>query len=196
MPLGGPSAAVPTGAHAGGQPVAAPASVGQVFHSTQPAASSAAPATPEQTFLAQTDQLQHQISNGRGANGSVISGRPIPLELSSNLLPVMPPGGHLTVVGPNGATTQVTTPTQPAATSPIAAATVPNPAAAMMAPGGAAGFTPVPAQPPAPTSPIAQKMMDALAKYQQLKQQEEQQNQQNNADPNAPNPAQKLDLAF
>ena len=56
-----------------------------------------APATPEQAFLTQNSQFQRQISQGRGSNGAVLNDHPVPLELSSNLLPVMPAGGHLSL---------------------------------------------------------------------------------------------------
>jgi hypothetical protein len=135
-----------------------PVAMNQLFRSPPPAAP-AAPTTPEQAFLAQNAQLQRQVSNGRGSNGTVLNSHPVPLELSSNLLPVLPPGVHLTA---------------PAA----APATSPAPAAP---PASAA---------PADANPIAQKMLDALNKYEQMKRQEEQED--SSGTPGSPH----LDLAL
>ncbi|HEY3918501.1 MAG TPA: hypothetical protein VGL83_11950 [Stellaceae bacterium] len=122
-----------------------PVAMNQLFRSPPPAA----PATPQQNFLAQTAQFQRQLTNGRGTNGAVLNNRPVPLELSSNLLPMLPPGAHLA--------------------SPAA-----SPAAASPAPAsGQASATP-PGNPPTAANPIAQKMLDALNKYELLKKQEEQ----------------------
>jgi hypothetical protein len=125
----------------------------QLFRSPPPAAPAppttpTSPATPEQAFLSQNAQLQRQISNGRGSNGAVLNSRPVPLELSSNLLPVLPPGAHLTTPAPAQAAS-------PALAPVLAAPPPPN--------GAAAG-----------SNPIAQKMLDALNKYEQMKRQEEQ----------------------
>jgi hypothetical protein len=125
---------------------AQPVAMNQLFRSAPPA-----PATPEQTFTAQASQFQRQISEGRGTNGAVLNNHPVPLELSSNLLPVMPAGGHLTL-GPSVAAEagQAVAPSQAQASTP------------------AAGAAP-------DRNAIAQKMLDALNKYEQLKKQEEQQ---------------------
>src|SRR5262249_38093160 len=108
--------------------------------------------------------FQRQISQGRGSNGAVLNNRPVPLELSSNLLPVMPAGGHL-AIGSNVA----------------ADAGKPNGQAQALNP--AAGAAP-------DQNAIAQKMIDALNKYEQLKKQEEQQDKAEKAD------QPKLDLAL
>jgi hypothetical protein len=110
------------------------------------------PATPEQAFLAQTAQFQHQIDQGRGANGAVLNHHPVPLELSSNLLPTLPPNARVIM---------------PAAPAPAPAAKpAAAPSQAPAAPAASAAAAP---------NPIAQKMIDALNKYEQLKRQEEQQ---------------------
>jgi hypothetical protein len=134
----------------------------QLFRSAPPAA---AP-TPEQTFAAQAAQFQHEISQGRGSNGAVLNNRPVPLELTSNLLPVMPSGGHLSL-GPGVA------PQAGQTSSPASATTAsPGQSAPQLAPGQVAGQ----AQASKPDqSAIAQKMIDALNKYEVLKKQEEQQ---------------------
>ena len=134
-----------------GQPVA----MNQLFRSTP-----AAPATPEQAFMSQASQFQRQVSQGRGNN------RPVPLELSSNLLPVMPAGGHL-ALGANAPTDAGKTnaaPSQAQASTPGANAPDQN--------------------------AIAQKMIDALNKYEQLKRQEEQRDSAEKAD------QAKVDLAL
>jgi hypothetical protein len=147
-----------------------------LFRSAQPPA---AASTPEQTFAAQAAQFQHQISQGRGSNGAVINNRGVPLELSSNLLPVMPAGGRLSL-GPGVAASaagQGAAPTPSTQTTPGQA--VPgqtaNPGQALAGKPGANG---APDQ-----SAIAQKMIDALNKYQVLKKQELQQDSSGKADP-------------
>jgi hypothetical protein len=149
----GQAALAPAAKPAAAQPVA----MNQLFRSP-PAAAPAS--TPEQSFIAQNSQLQRQISSGRGSNGAVINNRPVPLELSSHLLPVMPAGGHLSL---------------PAATSAgtAAPAQAPKPGDAAIDP-----------------NPIAQKMLDALSKYEQLKRQEK---QEDKVDPGTPS---KLDLSL
>lgn len=127
-----------------------PVAMNQLFQSAPPAPA----ASPQQTFLSQTAQFQRKLANGRGTNGAVLNDHPVPLQLSSNLLPMVPPGAHL--VGPASVAA-------PAASSTGQAAAVPGQAPAM------AGANPPPA-----ASPIAQKMLDALDKYEQLKKQEEQ----------------------
>jgi hypothetical protein len=151
--LGTPSvAAAPTAV------AATPAGQAALAPAAKPAAAPAS--TPEQSFIAQNSQLQRQISSGRGSNGAVINNRPVPLELSSHLLPVMPAGGHLSL---------------PAATSAgtAAPAQAPKPGDAAIDP-----------------NPIAQKMLDALSKYEQLKRQEK---QEDKVDPGTPS---KLDLSL
>jgi len=143
-----------------GEPVA----LNQLFRSLPPTAPAA---TPEQRFLAQSAQFQRQVSNGRGTNGAVLNDHPVPLELSSNLMPVLPPGAR---------------PVTPAQRQ----AAVPNPGPAQAAVPGAAASTPAPADP----NPIAQKMLDALAKYEQLKKQEDQ------SDSSTPPVPPKVDLSL
>ena len=134
------------------------APMNRLFRSPPPTGS----ATPEQAFLTQNSQFQRQISQGRGSNGAVLNDHPVPLELSSNLLPVMPAGGHLSL-GP----------------------TVAAPAAA----GPAQASKPASGEAPDQKA-IAQKMIDALNKYEQLKKQEQQQDSTQKAD------QQKVDLAL
>lgn len=128
-----------------------PVAMNQLFQSAPPASAT----SPQQTFLSQTAQFQRQLNNGRGTNGAVLNDHPVPLQLSSNLLPVVPAGAHL--VGPAPVAT-------PAASGSGQAGT-----AASQAP-APAGANPAPAP-----NPIAQKMLDALDKYEQLKKQEQQQ---------------------
>jgi hypothetical protein len=140
--------------------------------------SAPAPAmTPEQTFANQTAAFQRAISQGRGTNGAVLNNRPVPLQLSSNLLPVMPAGGHLTL-GPGvaaeaGQSTSPASATTPATTSGQAQAATPAASPAAAAP--AANKAP-------DQSAIAQKMIDALNKYEVLKKQEEQEDSTRKAD--------------
>jgi hypothetical protein len=144
-------AAVPT------QPVA----MNQLFRSAPQK-----PATPEQAFTAQALQFQRQISQGRGSNGAVLNSHPVPLELTGNLLPVVPVGGHLALgSGVAGQAGQAKASDQVQASQP--------------APGSA------PDQ-----NAIAQKMMDALNKYEQLKRQEEQRDNSEKASQT------KLDMAL
>jgi hypothetical protein len=142
-----------------------------LFRSAQPPA----PTTPEQTFAAQAAQFQHQISQGRGSNGAVINNRGVPLELSSNLLPVMPPGGHLSV-GPGMAA--------PAGQGAASTQTAPGQAALGQTANSGQALAPKPGANGAPDqNAIAQKMIDALNKYQVLKKQELQQDSSGKADP-------------
>jgi hypothetical protein len=94
----------------------------------------------------------------------VLNNHPVPLELSSNLQPVMPAGGHL-ASGPGVASAAGPTSSQAQALK--------------SGPGSAPN-----------QSALAQKMIDALNKYEQLKRQEA---QQDNAD--KPDQA-KVDLAL
>jgi hypothetical protein len=145
---------------------AEPVAMNDLFRSAPPA-----PASPEEAFTSQASQFERQISQGRGTNGAVLNNRGVPLELSSNLLPVMPTGGHL-ALGPSVAAEpgQAKTPAAAASSQaqalPPAAATAPD------------------------QNAIAQKMLDALNKYEQLKKQEEQQDRADKAD------QAKLDLSL
>lgn len=136
-----------------------PVAMNQLFQS----APAAAPATAQQAFLAQTAQFQRQLANGRGNNGAVLNDHPVPLQLSSNLLPMVPPGAHLVGPAPVAA---------PAAsgTGQAAAVTSQAPAQASAGPATAA-------------NPIAQKMLDALDKYEQLKKEEQQQDSAGSGNP-------------
>ena len=87
-----------------------PVAMNNLFRSAPPSPA----ATPEQSVLAQNAQFEHEISQGRGTNGAVINGRPVPLDLSSNLLPTVPAGAHI-VMPPRQAA-------PPASSSPPAAA--------------------------------------------------------------------------
>lgn len=144
---------------------AQPVAMNQLFRSAAPANA----ATPEQAFAAQASQFQRQIGQGRGTNGAVLNNHPVPLELSSNLLPVMPAGGHL-ALGPGVAAEAG----QANATAPAS---------------GQAQGSPATAKAPDQNA-IAQKMIDALNKYQQLKKQEDQQDSASKAD------QAKLDLSL
>ena len=105
------------------------------------------PATPEQNFLAQNAQFQRQLSGPRPDSGPAPNNRPVPLELTGNPLPNFQPKPI-----------PLARPAAPApATSPVAA----MPAA------GQPGDGPV-------TNPIAQKMIDALDKYERMKKQQDQ----------------------
>ncbi len=161
---------------AGTQAPAQPVAMGDLFRSAPPAN---APATPEQNFLAQNAQFQKAITTGRGASGSVISGRPVPLELSSNLLPSVPANARIVM---------------PPSSAPASSAPAGSPAAS---PAGQPVQTQAPAANGAPAAdtpnPIAQKMLDALNKYEQLKKQEEQEDSANQANQTAPA---KVDLSL
>ena len=124
------------------------------------------PATPEQAFTSQASQLQRQLSQGRASNGAVLNNRPVPLELSSNLLPLMPAGGHL-ALSSNG----------------VAQANTPSTAAQAQATKLDPDNTP-------DRNALAQKMIDALNKYEQLKKQEKQGDNAERAEPA------RLDLAL
>jgi hypothetical protein len=134
--------------------------------------------TPEQAFGNQAAAFQRQISQGRGTNGAVLNNHPVPLELSSNLLPVMPSGGHL-ALGADVAPAAPQAGQQPGQPSANPAALPASPAQATK-PGAA----------PPDQKAIAQKMMEALDKYEQLKKQEQQQDSGQKADPA------KLDLSL
>jgi hypothetical protein len=110
----------------------------------------AAPATPEQNFLAQNSQLQRQLTGTRPETGQVMNNRPVPLQLTGN------PMGSVR--------TTPATPIRPAAVSPTLIS------------------TPAPDNAPV-TNPVAQKMLDALDKYERLK---KKQDQEDSAKDNAP----------
>jgi hypothetical protein len=110
----------------------------------------AAPATPEQNFLAQNSQLQRQLTGTRPETGQVMNNRPVPLQLTGN------PMGSVR--------TTPATPIRPAAVSPTPIS------------------TPAPDNAPV-TNPVAQKMLDALDKYERLK---KKQDQEDSAKDNAP----------
>ena len=109
--------------------------------------STAAPATPEQNFLAQNAQFQRQLSGPRPEAGQAPNNRPVPLELTGNPLPNFQPR-PIPLARP-------ATPAQ--GTSPVAAV----PAAGQPENGSV-------------TNPIAQKMIDALDKYERMKKQQDQ----------------------
>ena len=107
-----------------------------------PPAPAANQPTAQQQFLAQAARLQRQSTTVETADGRTLSNRPIPLELTGNLVP--PNRLALTPhVTPNLATP---------ASQHAAAATSAAPA----------------------LNPIAQKMLDALDKYERLKKQQTQ----------------------
>jgi hypothetical protein len=129
--------------------------------------------TPEQSFANQTGAFQRQISQGRGTNGAVLNSRPVPLQLTSNLLPVMPAGGQLTLGPAVAAEAGQTTGTSPAAITATPATTSTT----------GQGQAAAPAASKAPDqNAIAQKMIDALNKYKVLKKQEEQQDSSEKTD--------------
>ena len=47
----------------------------------------AQPASPEQKFLAQTARFQRQLTTTEATDGRVLNNRPVPLELTGNLMP-------------------------------------------------------------------------------------------------------------
>ena len=111
----------------------------------------AAPATPEQNFLAQNAQLQRQLTGTRPETGQVVNNRPVPLQLTGNPMPNARP-----------APTPAMRPAAVSPTTPIAT-TAPDNASV--------------------TNPVAQKMLDALDKYERLKKKQE---QDDSAKDNAP----------
>lgn len=110
-----------------------------------------------QSYLALDAQFQRQMRQGRGSNGQVLNDHPVPLELTSGLLPVNHP---------------LTVPIRPA---PVA-----------LAKPGTSAVAANPAANAAPLNPIAQKMLDALDKYDQMKKKEDQQNQSGSLQQRAP----------
>jgi len=111
----------------------------------------AAPATPEQNFLAQNSQLQRQLTGTRPETGPVMNSRPVPLQLTGNPLASVRPTPALPL-----------RPTTASPATPIATATSDNASV---------------------TNPVAQKMLNALDKYERLKKKQE---QDDSAKDNAP----------
>lgn len=148
-----------------------PVAMNQLFQSPSPAAAG----TPEQTFLAQNALFQRQITNARGTDGRVLNNRPVPLELSSNLLPVVPAATPSAKPGAGASQPGAGTPTanSPPADSPTAHS--PTGSALSGVSGGTSGAQPGggAANPATDPNPIAQKMLDALNKYEQLKKEQE-----------------------
>lgn len=99
-------------------------------------------ASPEQNFVAQNSRFQRQLTTTRATNGQTLNNRPIPLELSNNLMPA----NRLAL----------TPPVRPIVAAPAAGAAT-----------AAAAESPT-------TNPIAQKMLDALDKYEKMKKKQEQ----------------------
>ncbi len=116
-----------------------------------PPALAAPAASPEQNFVAQNAQFQRQLANSRPASGQVLNSRPVPLELSGNLLPLTRPA-------PSPVSKPAVQPQAPSLSAPQSA---PGNATATPSANGAA-------------NPIAQKMLDALDKYERMKKQQKQ----------------------
>lgn len=57
-----------------------------LYRSAPAAPAATAPASPEQNFLAQNSLFQRQLTSARTESGQVLNNRPVPLQLSSNLL--------------------------------------------------------------------------------------------------------------
>lgn len=112
-----------------------------------PAAQPAA-AAPEPSPNAQSIPLQRQFGNTSAANGQTLNSRPVPLELSSNLLPVAKPAMP----------TRSIVPPQPVPPSATASNNAGTPNA------------------------IAQKMLDALDKYERMKKQQSQEDSAKDSD--------------
>lgn len=110
--------------------------------------------TPEQRFLAKSAQFQRQMTTTRTADGRVLNNRPIPLELSGNLMP----RNRLALMPANPRV-------QPKLASPATRSAT-----------GTQGTVPA-------TNPIAQKMLEALDKYEQLKKKQEQEDSAKSAEP-------------
>jgi hypothetical protein len=116
-----------------------------------PPAASVPATSPEQNFLAQNSRFQRQLTTTRATNGQTLNNRPIPLELSGNLMPA----------------------NRLALTPPPQAATAAS---------GAGKAKSNPGDSPA-ANPIAQKMLDALDKYEKLKKKQEQQDRTSSVAP-------------
>ncbi len=83
----------------------------------------AATPSPEQNFIAQNSRFQRQFTTTRATNGQTLNNRPIPLELSSNLMPanrlaLTPPVQPIVAAPAAGAATA--TATESPTTNPIA----------------------------------------------------------------------------
>lgn len=109
--------------------------------------------TSTQHFIAKNAQFDRQMTTTRTADGRVLNNHPVPLELSSNLLPP---------------TSLASTPAHPAVR--------PKVSSPPMARSAAAGVTP-------DSNPIARKMLEALDKYEQLKKKQEQEDNAKEAVP-------------
>lgn len=136
-----------------------PVAMNHLFRSPPPAP----PATPKQQFLAQQSRLQREIANHRGTDGTVLNNHPVPLELSSGLLPTF--------------SSAAPPPARPAATAAGASPAIRDPGPARSRPPGAAALASnenAKATSPAAPNPLAQQMLEALDKYEQLKRQQEQ----------------------
>jgi hypothetical protein len=103
-----------------------------------------APAAPDPSFAALNARFRRQSTTVRTATGQVLNNQPVPLELSSNLL-----SSPRLALSPPAASARMAT-AAPSATTARAATTIPA------------------------TNPIAQKMLEALDKYEQLKKKQEQ----------------------
>jgi hypothetical protein len=103
-----------------------------------------APATPDPSYAALNARFRRQTTTVRASDGQVLNNRPVPLELSSTFL-----------AAPRLALTPPAPATSPAAVKPAQSTDQ--------------GALAVPA-----TSPIAQKMLEALDKYEQMKKKQEQ----------------------
>ncbi len=139
-----------------------PTRLAATLYRSPPAASSAPPASPEQNFIAQNARFQRQFTTTQATNGQTLNNRPVPLELTGNLMPA----NRLALTPP-----------------------APHPAAAPVPGTAASGAGYGPAAAPA-TNPIAQKMLDALDKYERMKKKQEQQDSAGSGSPT------KVDLAL
>lgn len=160
LAMPGQASPVPAAA-ASAQTLSPPQPPQSLFTSLPAPAAAATPAPAAPSAPQQGLPLQRQFAASRPTGGGpTLNNRPVPLELGSGLLPVSPPAA---LAVPGRRLAPVATATQPPAITPAAAA-APN--------------------------PIAQKMLDALDKYERLKKQQEQQDKSSND--NAP----KVDLAL
>ena len=138
-------------------PVAAtptPAASGSTALATQLYRSPPTPVTPEQNFLAQNAQFQRQLTGPRPEAGQAPNSRPVPLELTGNPLPNFQPKPIPLAKTAAPPQTQAQAQTQKSS-APV----TPGP--------GQATDGPV-------TNPIAQKMLEALDKYERMKKQQDQ----------------------
>lgn len=120
------------------------------LYRSPPASVATAPPSPERNFQALNSQYQRQLTSTQTASGQVLNNKPVPLQLSSNLLPTprlaQTPGRF----------------TSPPQAVPANAASPQSETA---------------------VNPIAQKMLDALDKYERLKKQQEQDDNGNDKAP-------------